>query len=51
MGTSLVLSTSTQVEHGRIVRMWIMSLSLQVSAWELANTKEWLQRQNSVCRS
>ena len=48
MGTSLVSSTSTLVEHGGVVGKWIMQLSKQVSVSEFANTKDLLQRQNSV---
>ena len=47
-GTSPVPSTSTLVEDGGVVGKWIMQLSLQVSVSELANTKDLLQRQNSV---
>ena len=46
MGTSPVPSTSTLVEHV-VVEKWIMQASMQVLS-ELANTKELLQRQNSV---
>ena len=48
MGTSPVSSTSTSVEHGGIGGKWMMQLSLQVSVPELTNTKDLLQRQNSV---
>ena len=48
MGTSLVSSTSTLVEHGGVVGKWIMQLPMQVSVSELANTKDSLQRPNSV---
>ena len=48
MGTSLVSSASTLVEHSGIVGKWIMQLSLQVSVSELADTKDLLQLQNSV---
>ena len=48
MGTSPVSSTSTLAEHGGIVGKWKMQFSLQVSVSELANTKDLLQRQNSV---
>ena len=48
MGTSLVSSTSTLVEHGGVVGKWIMQLSMQVSVSELANTKDLLQLQHSV---
>ena len=47
-GTSPVSSTSTLVEHGGVVGKWIMQLSMQVSVSELANTKDSLQRPNSV---
>ena len=48
MGTSHVSRTSTLVEHDGIVGKWMVQLSLQVSVLELANTKDLLQRQNSV---
>ena len=48
MGTSPVSSTSTLVELGGIVGKWIVQLSLQVSVPEMTNTKDLLQRQNSV---
>ena len=48
MGSSPVSSTSTLVEHGGVVGKWIMQLSMQVSVSELANTKDLLQRHNSV---
>ena len=46
--TSPFSSTSTLVEHGGVVGKWIMQLSKHVSVSELANTKDLLQRQNSV---
>ena len=47
-GTSLVSSTSTLVEHSGAVGKKIMQLYMQVSVSESANTKDLLQRQNSV---
>ena len=47
MGTSLVASTSNLVEHGGVV----MQLTMQVSFSELANTGDFVQRQNCIVMS